>query len=133
MPLEESYPSLSSVSGPQTSPAKLSWEYPFGSQRKSRNPTSQSSQSNIIHPCQITADGSGLQPISSSQQLEQLYELHEQWQALKPSPDKSEVSESWVEDPLQPKSGPKGFCIVAEAARRAEKDVMMRDFSEIAL
>lgn len=71
--------------------------------------------------------------MSLSQQLEQLYELHEQWQALKPSPDKSEVSESWVEDPLQPKSGPKGSCIVAEAARRAEKDVIMRDLSEIAL
>lgn len=133
MPLEEPRPSLSPVSVPQTSPAKPTWEYPFASQRKPRDSASQSSQSNLPHPYQITADGSGLQPTSSSQQLEQLCELHEQRQALKPSPDKSGVARSCVEDPLQSESGQEGFCVVAEAARRAEKDTMMRNMSEIAL
>lgn len=131
MPLEE--PRLSSVSVPQTSAAKPTWEYPFGSQRKPRNPAPHSSQSDLTHPCQIAMDESGLQPTTSSQQLEQLCEMHEQRQALKPSSDKSEVFRICVEDPLQPKSGPEGFCIVAEAARRAEKDVLMRDMAEIVL
>ena len=133
MPLEEPRPSLSPVSVPQTSPAKPTWECPFASRRKPRDSASQSSQSNLPHPYQITADGSGLQPTSSSQQLEQLCELHEQRQALKPSPDKSGVARSCVEDPLQSESGQEGFCIVAEAARRSEKDTMMRNMSEIAL
>lgn len=129
MLLEEPHPSLSSVSVPQTSPAKPTWEYPFSSQSQPRNSTSQSSQSsqsNLPHPCQITANRSGLQPTSSSRKLEQHCELDEQRQALRSSLHKSEVSKSCVADPLQPESESKSFCIVAEAALRAEKAVLMR-------
>ncbi|MCJ1428819.1 Ligand-binding domain of nuclear hormone receptor [Sticta canariensis] len=45
----------------------------------------------------------------------------------------NEMPKSQVDDSISPKSEPKEFCLVAEAARRAEMAVLLRDMAEVAL
>lgn len=143
MPYGSSFQNPSSSSEPMSLSSQHPQHLPSRSQHR---PRPSLSQSHSPLPLQNTTSGTQQQALSQQQQHHEIMLQHhalmqqqqqQQIQQMQHMQGQtfygSETSRSQMDDSISPKSEPKEFCLVAEAARRAEMAVLLRDMAEVAL